>query len=108
MTKNVIPFYFCDLSEEAIFSLELMTQKFEESNDREIEEYLKSILIHFEGKYSLNELELKKLIDAFIFNLALESMRRKGLITISKKIYILDRNSMECEIGLGLRFQSCE
>lgn len=108
MTKSVIPFYFCDLNEEAIFSLELIAQKFQESNDGEIEEFIQSLLAHFEGEYSLGEPQLKKLIDSFIFNLALESMRRKGLITISKKIYILDRNSMECEIGLGLRFQSCE
>lgn len=101
------PLYFCELSGEDIDALEHISQQFKDFGDVRFLKYLYQALLLHEGCSDVCESEMKKISESFICNLALESMRRRGLVLISKKTYLLDRDSDGCEIGLGLRFHEC-
>lgn len=97
-----IPIYFDELSSEELFLLDFYV---ENKFFIEIEEYLQRAIVQLENCSRVGKNEVYELLGTFHYNLTLESMRRRGLVSISERVYLLDRNTRTIEISLGPVFK---
>lgn len=96
-----IPYFFDELSSEEIV---LLDSYIENELIVEFKDYINRAFRKLEDHIP-EESELNNVQEAFQFNLTLESMKRRGLVLISERIYLLDRNAHALEISLGPMFK---
>lgn len=98
---SYIPYFFDELSSEEIV---LLDSYIENELIVEFKDYINRAFIKLENR-TPEESELNIVREAFHFNLTLEIMKRRGLILISERIYLLDRNTRTLDISLGSLFK---
>jgi len=94
---SYIPYFFDELSNEEIV---LLDSYIENEMIVEFKDYIDRAFKKLEDHIP-EESELNNVQRAFHFNLTLENMKRRGLVSISERIYLLDRNTHTIEISLG-------
>lgn len=98
---SYIPYFFDELSSEEIV---LLDSYIENELIVEFKDYIDRAFKKLEDHIP-EESELNNVQRVFHFNLTLESMKRRGLVSVSERIYLLDRNTRAIEISLGPVFK---
>lgn len=98
-----IPFFFDEIKNEDVI---LLDSYLEQRNYSEVYTFLSRVNLQSGNRLDFENSDLSILLEAFHLNLTLESMRRRGLISISERTEILDTNDRHCEISLGPALKS--
>lgn len=97
-----VPYFFDELPDDQI---DLLDSYIEGNLMVELRDYLECLLSEHENRSFFDIYEYRLLLEVFHLNLTLEGMRRKGIVAISRRIYILDKNIVDCEISIGSQFK---
>ncbi len=96
------PYFFDELANDDIA---LLDSYIENNLMLELKVFFDLVVVKFENRTLDNKIEFGQILEAFHFNLTLESMRRRGLVSISERVYILDRKTLNYGLTLGPKFR---